>query len=80
LDVHETEALRQLVFMRLSQNRFEEAVLTQRRAIARQPDEPRQYILLSNILEKMGRTEEARATLAKASHLRALAEAPAAPL
>ena len=80
LDVHETEALRQLVFMRLSQNRFEEAVLTQRRAIARQPDEPRQYILLSNILEKMGRTEEARATLAKASHLRALAEAPIAPL
>jgi protein O-mannosyl-transferase len=80
LDVHETEALRQLVFMRLCQNRFEEAVLTQRRAIARQPDEPRQYILLSNILEKMGRTEEARATLAKASHLRTLAEAPVAPL
>jgi tetratricopeptide (TPR) repeat protein len=80
LDVHETEALRQLVFMRLCQNRFEEAVLTQRRAIARQPDEPRQYILLSNILEKMGRTQEARATLAKASHLRALAEAPVAPL
>ena len=76
LDVHETEALRQLVFMKLLQNRFDEAVRTQRRAIARQPDEPRQYILLSNIFEKMGRNEEARAALAKVSQLRALAAAP----
>lgn len=78
LDVHETEALRQLVFMKLYENRFEAAVQTQRRAIARQPDEPRQYILLSNILEKMGRDKEAHAELAKASRLRSLAETPVA--
>jgi Flp pilus assembly protein TadD len=78
LDVHETEALRQLVFMQLLQNRFDDAVRTQRRAIARQPDEPRQYILLSNIFEKMGRNEEAHAALARVSQLRALAEAPVA--
>lgn len=78
LDVHDTEALRLIVFMQLRQNRFEEAMLTQRRAVARQPDEPRQYILLSNILEKMGRNEEARAALAKVSRLRALTEAPVA--
>ena len=33
----------------------------QRRAVARQPDVPRQYVLLSNILEKMGRLDEAHA-------------------
>jgi Flp pilus assembly protein TadD len=78
LDIHDTEALRLIVLIRLRQNRFEEAALTQRRAIARQPDEPRQYVLLSDILEKMGRNEEARTELAKASRLRALAEAPVA--
>ena len=72
LDVHDAEALRLIVFMRLRQNRLNDAFQTQQRAVARQPDEPRQYILLSNILEKMGRGEEARDTLARASHLRAL--------
>ena len=75
LDVHDTEALRLIVLMRLRQNRLDEAFRTQRRAVARQPDEPRQYILLSDILEKMGRGAEARAALAKASQLRALAAA-----
>jgi Flp pilus assembly protein TadD len=75
LDVHDTKALRLIVLMRLRQNRLDEACRTQRRAVARQPDEPRQYILLSNILEKMGRAAEARAALAKASQLRALAVA-----
>jgi Flp pilus assembly protein TadD len=75
LDVHDTEALRLIVLMRLRQNRLDEAFRTQRRAVARQPDEPRQYILLSDILEKMGRGAEARAALAKASQLRALVAA-----
>src|ERR1700730_14181627 len=75
LDVHDTEALRLIVLMRLRQNRLDEAFRTQRRAVARQPDEPRQYILLSDILEKMGRSAEARAALAKASQLRALVAA-----
>jgi tetratricopeptide (TPR) repeat protein len=75
LDVHETEALRLIVLMRLRQNRLDEAFRTQRRAVARQPDQPRQYILLSDILEKMGRGAEGRAALAKASQLRALAAA-----
>jgi len=74
LDVHDVEALRLIVFMRLRQNRLSDAFRTQQRAVARQPDEPRQYILLSSILEKMGRREEARDTLARASHLRALVQ------
>jgi Flp pilus assembly protein TadD len=72
LDVHDAEALRLLALIRLGQNRFEDAVQIQRRAIARQPDEPSQYVLLSNILEKMGRDEESRAALAQVSRLRAL--------
>jgi protein O-mannosyl-transferase len=75
LDVHDAESLRLLALIRLGQNRFEEAVRLQRRAIARQPDEPSQYALLSNILEKMGRTEEAQAALAEVSRLKALAVA-----
>ena len=75
LDIHDTEALRLIVQMQMRQNRFEDAVQTQRRAVARQPDEPGQYVMLSDILEKMGRRDEARATLARASRLRALAEA-----
>jgi tetratricopeptide (TPR) repeat protein len=78
LDVHDAEALRLIVLMRLRENRLQDAFQTQERAIARQPDQPSQYMLLSNILERMGRSEEARTTLAKASRLRALAGKPVA--
>jgi lipopolysaccharide biosynthesis regulator YciM len=79
LDVHDTEALRLMVQIRLRQNRLTEACQLQRRAVARQPDQPSQYVLLSNILEKMGRESEARATLAQASSLRALVQNQTAP-
>jgi tetratricopeptide (TPR) repeat protein len=72
LDIHETEALRMLVFIRLRQNRLDDAFRTQRRVLARHPDEPRQYLLLAEILEKMGRNNEARAALTQVSRLRAL--------
>jgi protein O-mannosyl-transferase len=74
LDVHETKALNLIATMRVRENRLAEAFNVQRRAVARQPDEPSQYIFLSNILEKMGRGEEARAALAHVSQLRALAQ------
>ena len=73
LDVHDAESLRLLALIRVNQKRFDEAAQLQKRAIARQPDEPSQYVLLSNILEKMGRTDEARAALAQVSRLRSLA-------
>jgi tetratricopeptide (TPR) repeat protein len=72
LDLHDADALRDIALMRLRQNRLDDAFRTQQRAIARQPDEPRQYILLSEILKKMGRDEKARAALAEVSRLRAL--------
>jgi len=74
LDVHDSEALCGIVMMRIHQNRLDDALRTQQRVIARQPDEPRQYILLSEILDKMGRGDEARAALAQVSRLRALAQ------
>jgi protein O-mannosyl-transferase len=78
LDIHETAALNLIAMMQLNQNRLEDACRVQRRAVARQPDEPRQYILLSNILDKMGRTDEARAALAQVSRLRTLADSKTA--
>jgi len=73
LDVHDVEALHLIATMKMHENRLDEAFQAQRRAVARQPDQPSQYILLSDILEKMGRSGEARAARAKVSQLQALA-------
>jgi protein O-mannosyl-transferase len=73
LDVHDVEALRLIATMKMHENRLDEAFQAQRRAVARQPDQPSQYLLLSDILEKMGRSSEARAARAKVSQLQALA-------
>ena len=75
LDVHDAEALNLMALLSVRQNKLEEACKTQRRAVARQPDQPRQYLMLSDILTRMGRTEEARTVLAEASGIRAIAEA-----
>jgi protein O-mannosyl-transferase len=74
LDVHDAEALSALALLRVQQNRLEDAFETQRRAVSRQPDEIRLYLVLSDILQKMGRTAEARAATAQVDHLRALAQ------
>jgi len=73
LDIHDAESLNLIAAMKVRQNRLEAACEIQRRAVARQPDQPRQYLLLSDILEKMGRNEEARAALGQVSQLNALA-------
>lgn len=73
LDVHDVSALNQRALLRVNQNRLQEAYVIQRRAIARQPDEPRQYLILSDILERMGRGDEARAALAQVAQLQTVA-------
>jgi tetratricopeptide (TPR) repeat protein len=75
LDIHDAESLNLIAAMKVRQNRLEAACETQRRAVSRQPDQPHQYLLLSDILERMGRTEEARAALAQKDQLQALAKA-----
>ena len=75
LDVHDAESLNLIAAMNVRQNRLEAAYQTQRRAVARQPDEPRQYLFLADILEKMDRHEEARTALAHVHSLQAIAKA-----
>ncbi len=75
LDVHEVEGLNLMAAMRIRQERLEDACVLQRRAVARQPDQPKQYLLLSDILEQLGRHEEARANVAQVERLHALAQA-----
>jgi Flp pilus assembly protein TadD len=80
LDVHDPTALNLIALLKMSQNKLEDACAVQRRAVARQPDQPRQYLILSDILEKMGRGDEARAALAQVAHLQAITKTqPSAP-
>ncbi|MGZ5127075.1 MAG: tetratricopeptide repeat protein [Burkholderiales bacterium] len=78
LDVHEVEALNLLVGMHLQQSRLEEARLVQERAVRRQPDEPRQYLILADILQRMNRTDEANRARARFEQLQSLAHATVA--
>jgi Flp pilus assembly protein TadD len=73
LDVHGTEALNLLAMISVRRSEFEDAWRIQSRAVARQPEDPRQYLILADILEKMGRHDEARAALTQAQALEALA-------
>ena len=73
LDVHDAEALNLMALLSVRQNKLEDACKIQRRAVSRQPDQPRQYLLLSDILVKMGRTDEAHAALAQITRLEAAA-------
>ncbi len=75
LDVHEVDALNLLAEMHVRQNRLPEACATQQRAVSRQPNLPREYVYLSRILEKMGRTAEAEEAIATVTRLRAAAQA-----
>lgn len=73
LDIYGVEALNLLALLEVQHNRLEAAFATQGRAVSRQPDQPRQYLLLSDILEKMGRSDEARTARAQISQLSLLA-------
>jgi len=78
LDIHDATALNLIAALSMNQSRWDDAFAAQSRALARQPDEPRQYVLLSNILEKMGRTDEARSLLAQVTEMEAIARAQTA--
>jgi Flp pilus assembly protein TadD len=78
LDVHDVEAFNLMAQMDVRLGRFGDAIKIQRRALSRQPGQPRQYLILSDILEKMGRPDEARAALAQVSEMKAIADASAA--
>jgi tetratricopeptide (TPR) repeat protein len=72
LDLGAVEALNLITLLNLRQNHFDVAMAAQRRAISRQPDQPRQYLILSDVLEKMGRHDEAQAALTQVHRLQML--------
>ena len=76
LDVHDVQALNSLAAISVRQNNLEQACATQRRAIAREPNQPRQYLMLAEILDKMGRTSEAQNARDEATRLKAIATSP----
>jgi tetratricopeptide (TPR) repeat protein len=78
LDVHDVEALNLWAQMEVRLGRFSDAIKLQRRALSRQSAQPRQYLILSDILTKMGRPDEAQAALAQASEMKAIADASVA--
>lgn len=73
LDLHDAKALNLLSIILVRANQLEEACSAQRRAIAREPDHPRQYLMLAEILEKIGRAVEAEKARHEAERLRAVA-------
>jgi len=78
LDVHDVDALNLWAQMEVRLGHFSNAIKVQRRALSRQSAQPRQYLILSDILTKMGRPDEARAALAQASEMKAIADASVA--
>lgn len=72
LDVHDVEALNLIAWLKVRQNHLDDACRIQRRAVKRQPGQPRQYLMLAQILQKMGRIDEAHDTLAQIDRLQAL--------
>ena len=54
LDIRETEALNLMTRIELAAKNGPAALLAQERALSRQPDEPSQYLLYSEVLLQMG--------------------------
>jgi protein O-mannosyl-transferase len=73
LDIHDVNALNLLAQISVRGNRLDEALAAQRRAVARQPDEPRQYLMLAEVLDKLGRADEAQKARDKVIRLQAIA-------
>ncbi len=72
LDVHDAESQNLLAMLSIRRGDLKQAYSTQRRAVSRQPDDPRQYVLLSDVLKRMGRAGEARLALGNVARLQGL--------
>lgn len=74
LDVHGLEALDMIALLYVRENNFDAALRVLRRALARQPDHPRQHLLLYDIFTRMGRPADAQAALAHVTQLKSEAQ------
>lgn len=70
LDIRETEALNLMTRIEMRAENFPAALVAQERAVSRQPGEPSQYLLYSEVLLQMGRTEQAQKALETAKRLK----------
>jgi tetratricopeptide (TPR) repeat protein len=75
VDVWETDALHLLVTVLARHNRLSEACAIQQRAIGRQPNDPQPYLVLSELLQRGGHLEEARAAMAEFNRLQVMTSA-----
>jgi predicted Zn-dependent protease len=76
LDIHDVNALNLLAQILLRENRLDEALSAQRRAVAREPYQPRQYLMLAEVLDKMGSATEAQKARNTVARLKAIAASP----
>lgn len=70
LDIRETEALNLIARIEMRANNLPAALLAQERALSRQPEEPSQYLLYSELLVQMGRPDQAQAARDTAARLK----------
>jgi tetratricopeptide (TPR) repeat protein len=80
LDIRNAEPFNLIAKIRNEQKRYDEACTAIKQAIRRDPDQPSQYLFLSNILDELGRKQEAQAALQKAESLRDRANDNSKPL
>jgi Flp pilus assembly protein TadD len=79
LDVHDPVALGLLASSKVKQNQLSEACAIQQRAVERRPHDPHHRIVLAHILKRMGRDDDAHATLGRALAMQASATSSALP-
>lgn len=71
LDIHDPRPFADIASLEIARNRLDAARVAQQTAIDRDPHQPSRYLVLANILEKLGRPAEAAAALKQAEALRA---------
>ena len=70
LDIYNPKPFANIARFELQRNRPEAACEAQRIAVARDPDQPSRYLILAELLERLGRKEAAEAALRRANELR----------
>jgi tetratricopeptide (TPR) repeat protein len=71
LDIYNPKPFANIALIELTRNRPAAACEAQQIAVARDPDQPSRYLILAELLERLGRKEAAEAALRRADELRA---------
>jgi tetratricopeptide (TPR) repeat protein len=71
LDIYNPKPFANIARIELTRNRPEAACEAQQIAVARDPDQPSRYLILAELLERLGRKDAAEAALRRADELRA---------